>query len=128
MPQVRGHVTDTPENPAGRIQGTRRMLTTAALIMSAFLIASSFITVILIPGPEFEPGGQANGRALAFLAHEYLGSGFGTVYDVSTIPSSGSPGRRLWQVCSTSFRSTSPATGWRPNGPRPSGPWCSCSR
>lgn len=85
MPQVRGHVTDTPENPAGRIQGTRRMLTTAALIMSAFLIASSFITVILIPGPEFEPGGQANGRALAFLAHEYLGSGFGTVYDVSTI-------------------------------------------
>jgi hypothetical protein len=85
MPQVRGHATDTLENPAGRIQGTRRMLTTAALIMSAFLIASSFITVILIPGPEFEPGGQANGRALAFLAHEYLGSGFGTVYDVSTI-------------------------------------------
>ncbi|KRE63915.1 amino acid transporter [Arthrobacter sp. Soil736] len=85
MPQIRGHVTDTPENPAGRIQGTRRMLTTAALIMSAFLIASSFITVTLIPGPEFEPGGQANGRALAFLAHEYLGSGFGTVYDISTV-------------------------------------------
>ena len=85
MPQIRGHVTDTPENPAGRIQGTRRMLTTAALIMSAFLIASSFITVILIPGLEFEPGGQANGRALAFLAHEYLGSGFGTVYDISTV-------------------------------------------
>ena len=41
--------------------------------MSAFLIASSFTTVVLIPEQEFQPGGQANGRALAFLAHEYLG-------------------------------------------------------
>lgn len=85
MPQVRGRDTDTEENPAGRIEGTRRMLTTAALIMSAFLIASSLTTVILIPAPEFEPGGQANGRALAYLAHQYLGNGFGTVYDLSTI-------------------------------------------
>ncbi|MCP8999289.1 amino acid transporter [Pseudarthrobacter sp. RMG13] len=85
MPQVRGGVGDTPENPAGRIQGTRRMLTTAAVIMSSFLVTSSFATVVLIPEAEFLPGGQANGRALAFLAHEYLGPGFGTVYDVSTI-------------------------------------------
>ena len=27
----------------------------------------------------------AHGRALAFLAHEYLGEGFGTIYDISTI-------------------------------------------
>ncbi|WP_354186711.1 hypothetical protein [Arthrobacter sp. UYCu712] len=39
----------------------------------------------LIPAHEFEPGGLANGRALAFLAHEYLGDGFATVYDLSTI-------------------------------------------
>ena len=31
------------------------------------------------------PAARANGRALAYLAHEYLGNGFGTVYDVSTI-------------------------------------------
>ena len=37
------------------------------------------------PGAEFQPGGAANGRALAYLAHTYLGNGFGTVYDVSTI-------------------------------------------
>lgn len=85
MPQIRGHANDTEDNPAGRIAGTRKLLTTAAVIMSSFLIVSSFITVVLIPEPEFQPGGQANGRALAFLAHEYLGVGFGTVYDISTI-------------------------------------------
>ncbi len=85
MPQVRGEEGDTEESPAGRIHGTRRLLTTAALIMSSFLITSSFTTVILIPEQEFEAGGQANGRALAFLAHKYLGAGFGTVYDFSTI-------------------------------------------
>ncbi|WP_346958559.1 amino acid transporter [uncultured Arthrobacter sp.] len=85
MPQIKGHPEDTEENPEGRIQGARKLLTTAALIMSTFLIISSFTTVMLIPEQEFQPGGQANGRALAFLAHEQLGVGFGTVYDVSTI-------------------------------------------
>jgi hypothetical protein len=85
MPQVRGDEADTEDNPAGRIRGTRNMLTTAAVIMSGFLLTTSFITVVLIPEQEFQPGGQANGRALAYLAHEYLGVGFGTVYDISTI-------------------------------------------
>ena len=53
--------------------------------MSVFLITSSLVTTLLIPPAEFEPGGEANGRALAYLAHEYLGDAFGTVYDVSTI-------------------------------------------
>jgi len=85
MPQVKGAADDTEENPAGRIRGARRMLTTAAVIMSVFLLTTSFITVVLIPEQEFQPGGQANGRALAYLAHEYLGVGFGSVYDISTI-------------------------------------------
>ncbi|MEW2286971.1 amino acid transporter [Streptomyces sp. NPDC047841] len=85
MPHVKGDAGDTEERPAGRIRDTRKLLTTAALIMSCFLIATSFITTLLIPAKEFKPGGQANGRALAYLAHEYLGSAFGTVYDVSTI-------------------------------------------
>ncbi|MBB6404293.1 APC family permease [Arthrobacter sp. AZCC_0090] len=85
MPQIKGSPSDTEENPAGRIRGTHKLLTTAALIMSAFLVASSFITTFLIPAAEFQPDGKANGRALAFLAHEYLGDGFGTVYDISTI-------------------------------------------
>ncbi|MFD5176595.1 amino acid transporter [Nocardia sp. NPDC058379] len=85
MPLIKGEPGDTPEYPRGRIIGARKLLTTAALIMSAFLLVSSFITVVLIPEQEFEPGGQANGRALAYLAHEYLGNGFGTVYDIATI-------------------------------------------
>ncbi|MFF4764336.1 amino acid transporter [Streptomyces sp. NPDC001292] len=85
MPHVRGNPDDTEERPTGRIRDTRKLLTTAALIMSCFLIATSFITTLLIPAPEFKAGGQANGRALAYLAHEYLGNTFGTVYDVSTI-------------------------------------------
>ncbi|MFF2032127.1 amino acid transporter [Arthrobacter sp. NPDC058192] len=85
MPQIRGQATDTEDNPEGRIRGARRLLTTAAVIMSAFLVTTSFTTVVLIPEQEFQPGGQANGRALAYLAHEYLGAAFGTVYDISTI-------------------------------------------
>ncbi|WP_208711801.1 amino acid transporter [Sinomonas sp. R1AF57] len=85
MPQVKGYPTDTEENPEGRIRGTHRLLTTAALIMSSFLITSSFATTVLIPAQEFEDGGKANGRALAYLAHQFFGDGFGTVYDISTI-------------------------------------------
>jgi hypothetical protein len=46
--------------------------------MSGFLITSSFATTVLISHREFEEGGQASGRALAYLAHAYLGGGFGS--------------------------------------------------
>lgn len=85
MPQIRGDDGDTAANPAGRIRGARRLLATAALIMSAYLIASSIATVALIPAAEFEEGGAANGRALAYLAHAYLDGGFATAYDIVTI-------------------------------------------
>ncbi|MFE1915460.1 APC family permease [Streptomyces anandii] len=85
MPHVKGNPDDTEERPTGRIRDTKKLLTTAALIMSGFLITTSFITTLLIPAPEFQPGGKANGRALAYLAHHYIGNTFGTVYDISTI-------------------------------------------
>jgi hypothetical protein len=68
-----------------RIRNTRRLLAAAALIMSFFLMATSFITTLLIPAVDFKEGGPANGRAVAYLAHQYLGSGFGSLYDISTI-------------------------------------------
>lgn len=85
MPLVKGDRGDTEANPAGRVRDTGKLLTTAAVIMSCYLLATSFVTTVLIPHEEFEEGGAASGRALAFLAHEYLGGGFGTIYDVSTI-------------------------------------------
>ncbi|MBV9453538.1 MAG: APC family permease [Rubrobacter sp.] len=84
MPLVRGDSQNTQEHLAGRIRNTRKMLT-AALIMSVFLTGTSFVTAVLIPAEEFEPGGEANGRALAYLAYEYLGNTFGTAYDISMI-------------------------------------------
>ncbi|MBE3011522.1 amino acid transporter [Microbispora sp. NEAU-D428] len=78
MPMVRGDVRQ-------RIKGTKRLLTVAALVMSVFLIFSSFVTTVLIPHEEFEEGGKASGRALAYLAHRFLGEWFGSVYDISTI-------------------------------------------
>lgn len=85
IPLVKGRPDDTPENPLGQIANTKKLLATAAIIMSIFLITSSIVTTLLIPSQEFAEGGQANGRALAFLAHKYLGDGFGTIYDISTI-------------------------------------------
>jgi len=67
------------------VANTAKLLLTAAAIMSVMLILSSLITTLLIAPADYQKGGKASGRAIAFLAHRYLGGGFGTVYDVSTI-------------------------------------------
>lgn len=85
MPLVAADGATVEHRRRARIRNTRKLLTAAALVMSAYLIASSVVTTLLIPAEEFEEGGSANGRALAYLAHELLGEGFGTVYDISSI-------------------------------------------
>lgn len=79
MPLIKG------EDLATRVHNTRKLLITAALIMSIFLIATSIVSTLLIEPDKFKEGGEANGRALAYLAHKYLGGGFGSLYDISTI-------------------------------------------
>lgn len=79
MPLIQG------ESIEDRIRNTRKLLKTAALIMSVFLMATSMVTTLLIPPQAFAEGGMANGRAMAYLAHQYLGNGFGSLYDISTI-------------------------------------------
>ena len=92
MPLVRGNPGDDPKSPEGRVRNTRRLLLTAAVIMSGFLLASSLAVSTLIPpedllyrdpdtgvlvSPEAWPPGKpkpdaapkANERALAYLAH-----------------------------------------------------------
>jgi hypothetical protein len=52
MPQVDGGDGDPAERLARRIQGTRKLLTSAASVMAVLLLTSSFATAVLIPaGP-----------------------------------------------------------------------------
>jgi hypothetical protein len=83
---------------AQRIRNTRLLLTSAAVIMSAFLLATSIATTLLIEPRKYQEGGEANGRALAYLAHRYLGNTFGSVYDTSTILILGFAGVPPWLV------------------------------
>lgn len=115
MALIRGKPTDTPANPVGRIQNARKLLLTAALIMSVALLGSSIVVSMLIPTndlvtvsstgePPKNTDGQviaksdrtkppANARALAYIAHgegpekisPLFGNVFGTIYDISTI-------------------------------------------
>ena len=73
------------EEIQGRIRNGKKLLTWAALIMSVMLVGSSIITSMLIPPAAFQPGGEAYGRAVSYLAHKMLGDVFGTIYDISTI-------------------------------------------
>ncbi len=85
MTLVKGSKGDSSEHPAGRIKNTKKLLLSAALIMSVALISSSIITTTLIPAHEYVKGGAAYERALAYLAYEKVGKTFGIFYDLSTI-------------------------------------------
>lgn len=84
MPLIEGS-EPAEDPPKGRIRNTRKLLASAALIMSVLLLASSFVTTLLIPPEAYREGGPASGRAIAYLAHGLMGNAFGTIYDVSTI-------------------------------------------
>jgi hypothetical protein len=103
MPQVKGEPGDDPQRPKGRIRNTRKLLVTAAGIMSVYLLGSSLVTAVLIRPQDFLIDGKQTYRALAYLAHggqvitgpgstasaealcPLLGNIFGTLYDVSTV-------------------------------------------
>lgn len=88
MPLVRGvggHAADPAIELRARIENTRKLLKAAALIMSVLLIGSAVITATMIPAHELHSGGEASGRAIAYLAHRDFGELFGTLYDISTI-------------------------------------------
>ena len=85
MPLVEGRGKTEEEILEARVRGTRRLLVTAALIMSGLLIGSSVVTATMIPAEALRSGGPADGRALAYLAHRDFGEVFGTIYDLATI-------------------------------------------
>ncbi len=92
MPHVRGSKNDDPRQPRARIANTRKLLITAAVIMSVLLLTSSMVVAVLISPaeitpvaangdvpvdakgnpidkPELWPKKPAAGRALAYIAH-----------------------------------------------------------
>jgi hypothetical protein len=109
MPLVKGDATDDPKRPSGRIRSTRRLLITAAVVMSAYLLGSSLVVSTLIepnalvsydakgePLPDTGKKPPAADRALAYIAHgetkstgediaPFFGSTFGTIYDLTTV-------------------------------------------
>ncbi|MBO0696916.1 MAG: amino acid transporter [Zavarzinella sp.] len=108
MPLVRGETGDEPNRPAGRIRNTRRLLLTAAAVMSVFLFGSSVVVTTLIEPSSlvsYDAAGNpveaarkppAADRALAYLAHgeareageeiaPFFGHAFGTAYDLVTV-------------------------------------------
>src|SRR5262245_11953338 len=86
MPLISGVPGESQSGvPVSRIRSTRKLLATAAGIMSVMLLSSSFVTTLLIPEDAYKVGGPASGRAIAYLAHLYVGNVFGTIYDLSTI-------------------------------------------
>jgi hypothetical protein len=85
MPLVHGDGATPEEQLRSRIARTRKLLTVAAGIMSVMLIGSSLATTMRIPYEALQPGGEADGRALAYLAHRDFGDLFGTAYDLITI-------------------------------------------
>jgi hypothetical protein len=108
MRLVKGKPEDTAEEPKGRIANTRKLLLTAAVIMSLYLIGSSVVVACLIPPAHLtkvdaagieKPGVadkdvKAKDRALAYLAHgenpdgkllPFFGEWFGTTYDIATV-------------------------------------------
>jgi hypothetical protein len=99
MPLVSGKKGDQADDPRGRIGNTRKLLLTAAGIMSLYLLGSALVTTTLIPSNSFTDVEAAKNRALAYLAHGGLladgatadqicpifGPLLGTLYDLSTV-------------------------------------------
>jgi hypothetical protein len=56
MPLVEGDADDNPQRPAGRIRNTRKLLITAAAIMSVMLLGSSLVVATLIAPAELRHG------------------------------------------------------------------------
>ncbi|HEY9375535.1 MAG TPA: amino acid transporter [Jiangellaceae bacterium] len=85
MPLVKSDGVTDKERLRRRIVNTQKLLTLAAVIMSVYLLATTFVTAVLVPETAAAEGGEASGRALAYVAHEVLGEAFGTAYDLSSI-------------------------------------------
>jgi hypothetical protein len=94
-PLVKGWPGETPQNPRGRIRNCRKLMIAAALVMAVYVVASVFVCTLLVPQGRLGVAGEAQHRALAYLAHggqtaqhisaselnPWFGRKFGSAYD-----------------------------------------------
>jgi membrane-associated protease RseP (regulator of RpoE activity) len=66
---VRGRREDDPARPRGRIRNARKLLVTAAVVMSVLVVGSVSVVTLLVPPGAVDENGRARNRALAYLAH-----------------------------------------------------------
>ena len=97
VPRVSGGSSHESGTLAGRIRNTRKLMVVAASIMAVYLVSAVVVTTLAVPRAELLPGGAAEHRALAYLAHgsplaedlggtplsSIFGEGFGDLYDLS---------------------------------------------
>jgi hypothetical protein len=98
-PLVRGGVGSSRDDQKERIGNTRKLLCAAAGMMALLVMGSVLVTTLLVPREALAPGGLAEDRALAYLAHaglladgeggsrlnSWFGATFGSLFDASTI-------------------------------------------
>jgi hypothetical protein len=98
-PLVRGGVGTSSDDQREKIANTRKLLCAAAGIMALLVTGSVFVTTLLVPREALAPGGLAEDRSLAYLAHgglladgeagsrlnRWFGATFGSLFDASTI-------------------------------------------
>lgn len=101
VPKVRGDTAgeEEPESPAGRARNARKLMLLATCVMAVYLISAVFVTTLAIPQNQLGPGGAAQHRALAYLAHgsplatnvdpaqeiPLVSELFGDLYDLSAV-------------------------------------------
>ena len=94
MPLIRGDAATIRTDPRGRIRNTRKLLVTAAVIMSVYLLGSSHGDRHAdSAGTTCANRGRPPNRALAYpgprrvgrMINPLFGEVFGTIYDISTV-------------------------------------------
>ncbi len=128
MPLIKGREGDTEDSPEGRIAGARRLLTTAALIMSGFLDHLELRVHRAHPAARVRP--RTAPRTDARWPTSPTSSSATSSAPPTTSRRSSSCGSRAprrWRGCSTSCPATCRATAWPRTGPERSDRWSSCS-
>ncbi len=98
VPQIRGAGHGHPDILAGRARNARKLMCWAAAIMAVYLLSAVTVTTLVVPWHQLQPGGEAEHRALAYLAHgsplsgtshdamlaPFFGHRFGDVFDIGS--------------------------------------------